>query len=282
MGFIAETRLFGDALWDDGNAEIARYRATMPFYGAMREGEAVLIVVKEPFDMDALVKADGDVAHEHVEDVIKLNEVRTFQTGVYTYRQMASAFFSRPELHPLKLVTSSQEWCGITTKILTVRGGEALLRSFSYFGDEGERAETIALGDDVVFADALPVFVRTLDFGREGLVRRIRLVDEQLSNRAKPPAVVHETIEVLCGGRAEVPAGRFETCRVMVTRGAEIDTFHLDRAPPHTLVRWDRADGGTYELTLVARAPYWSMHDPEHVGELLPAPATPPTPPAPE
>ncbi len=275
LGRSAETALFEDALWDDGKAEVARYRATEPRYGVMRTGEAVLIVVKETFDSDHLVKADGPPPDTTV-DVMKLNTVTTFQTGVYTYRQMVSSFLTRDGLRPVKLSMSSQEWCGVTSKILTVRGTEALLRTFSYFGAEGDCAFELDLGDDAVLYDALPMWLRGLDL-EDHTPRTVRVLDEQRSNHATEPQWADARIEVGEPTSVDVPAGHFGVVPVGVVRGDARDVFFLGADSPHPLVRWERSDGGVYELTVLARAPYWVMHDPENLNDLLPREAEPRT-----
>lgn len=273
-GAAAESDTFRQPLWDDGNAEVASYAIQEPRYGTMRAGWATLIVVKETFDADALVKADGPVPPANTLEVLKLNHVRTTPTGVYTYRQMASVFVRRDSLRPVKLVTSSQEWCGITHTRMEVRSARPTLRSSSYFGSEGDRAHPVDLGEDVVLEDALPVWLRGLDLTRTG-ARSVRLVPAQLSSHTAPPTTVDATVEVGAPTAVEVPAGSFEAIPVTVTRGEDRDVFHFDAAAPHTLVRWDRADGGFYRLARVERAPYWRMNGEEHVGALGPGPALP-------
>lgn len=265
-GAPAETDVFGDVLWDDGQAEIASYRVVQRKYGELRTGEAVLIVVKEELDADALVKADGP-HHPHTLTAMKLNHVLTVPTGVYTYRQMASLWLTRSGGRPMKLVTSSQEWCGITHKTLGVRGDEGLLRTSSYFGAEGERAYGVPLDDVTVLGDALPLWLRTLDLTEPG-ERTLRIVDEQLSNHASRPGVRRATVAVGPAETLEVPAGLFEVVPVTVRRGESVERLSFRRRRPHTLVRWERADGGHYELDWVHRAPYWDMNRLRDVGSL--------------
>lgn len=264
-GAAGERPVFRDALWDDGEAEIASYRVVERRYGTLREGHATLIVVKESFDAAALVKADGPVAPEHPLEVMKLNHVLTTPTGVYTYRQMASVFVRRDDARPVKLVTSSQEWCGITSKRMEVRGPRATLHGSSYFGAEGDRAYPVVLDEDTVLFDALPMWLRTLELSRPG-TREVRLVPAQLSHRVTPVEVAPATIEVGAPGSVEVPAGTFEAVPVTVEHAAGTEVFHLQAEAPHTLVRWARSDGGEYALEWVRRAPYWELHDPEHLG----------------
>jgi hypothetical protein len=264
-GGPGEAPLFADRLWDDGQAEIARYRVLERRYGALREAEATLIVVKETLDADALVKADGPTPPARAIDVMKLNHVLTVPTGVYTYRQMASVFLTRDEALALKLVVGSQEWCGITHKRLVVRDGRAVLHASSYFGAEGERAYAVPMDEETVLYDALPMWARTLALSRRG-PRRVRLVSQQLSNTAPRPMVAPATITVGAPERVEVPMGALEVVPVKVEHAGGTDVLFLRREAPHALVRWDRADGGRYELEWIRRAPYWELHDPEHLG----------------
>jgi hypothetical protein len=263
-GRAAETDLLRSRLWDDGFAEVARYAGTERRYGELRAAELVLITVKEPFDPDLLVKADG-ARHARTLDAIKLNTILTVPTGVYTYHQMSSAFFDRAAGRLMKLATTSQEWCGITSKILTVRGGRAVLRAFSYFGDEADSIHPFEMDDDTVVADALPLYLRTLDLERPGS-RELRLLPRQLSNRTTIPVPERATATVGTAETLDVPAGAFEAIPVEV-RGSETDVYWFASSSPHALVRWDRADGGRYELASVLRTDYWDQHA---VGDALP------------
>src|SRR5688500_17683435 len=51
--------LAADAGWDDGLAEVARYRATRTIYDQPREYDLVRVAVKEPWDPLQDVKREG-------------------------------------------------------------------------------------------------------------------------------------------------------------------------------------------------------------------------------
>jgi hypothetical protein len=279
-GAGAETDLYERRLWDDGNAEVAIYAARERRYGTLRDSRAVLITVKEDLDTSSLVKADGPY-HPHTVEVIKLNTLVTTVTGVYEYRQMSSTWLARRGAHPIRVTLSSQDWCGLTHKTLTVLEGAALLRTDSYFGAEAGRVFRFAVDERTVLGDALPLFVRTLDLRSPG-VRRLRIADAQLSSHAPPPRVRDATFEVGLPGVVDVPAGRFGAVPITVLAGDDEDVYWVDAEAPHTLVRWDRADGGTWELDHVRRAPYWAMHDLEHEGALDAEPVVPDLPEVPD
>ena len=269
-GMPGETAALSDPLWDDGKAEVAGYVTREARYGTLRDGEAVLITVKETFDAEQLVKADAPEPPQYPLTVMKLNRLVTVPTGVYTYRQMTSTFLEREDAQPVKLSVSSQEWCGTTAKRLEVHGDSAFLRAFSYFGAEGQRAWPVPMDERTVLADALPLWLRTLDLDRRG-ERRVRIVDEQMSNRARPPHARDAVINVGTPGSIAVPAGTYDAVPVVVTRGDREETFWLQKDRPHTFVRWDRADGGVYWLRYVERAFYWKMNGVEDVGAIDPA-----------
>jgi hypothetical protein len=66
----------------------------------------------------------------------------------------------------------------------------------------------------------------------------------------------------------ESPAGRFDVVPIEVQHSGGTDVYRFGAQAPHVLVRWERYDGGRYDLQWVRRARYWEMHDPDDVGAL--------------
>jgi len=131
-------------------------------YGEVHEGEAVLIFVTEDFSRSRQVKLDRapDDPSDRV-PVLKLNMTKKFNTGVYPYSMMTSAFTPVDlEALPktLKVTTSSQEWCGHTFTQLNAVDDGYRLQENSYFGGEGDRVGELS--------EALP---------EDGLWNRIRI-----------------------------------------------------------------------------------------------------------
>ena len=80
-----------------------------PRYGELRHGTAVLVYVTETFTQAQRVKSDGK--HTDEMPVLKLNEVRDFQTGIYDYNTMLSVFVRSGTLAPVKIsFASSEPW----------------------------------------------------------------------------------------------------------------------------------------------------------------------------
>jgi hypothetical protein len=135
----AATTMFNEH-WRQGKAEISRYELEQERYGEIRQGEAMLVYVIEPFLPETQVKYEGHPATDRHESVLKLNLTRKFHTGIYPYSMMTSVFspLSDPGGHPYKITQTSQEWCGQTFTQVNNRGDHFDVRSFSYFQDEGD------------------------------------------------------------------------------------------------------------------------------------------------
>lgn len=109
----ASTKEFNN-YWYSGKAELNSYELKQSRYGEIRNGEALLIFVTEPFSLNKQVKLDNprDAGSDQV-SVMKLNAVRKFPTGIYDYTISSSTFTpinSKKHPHTLKSNTSIQEW----------------------------------------------------------------------------------------------------------------------------------------------------------------------------
>ncbi|UII22180.1 hypothetical protein [Fulvivirga ligni] len=142
--------------WFDGKAEVAVYNLSQSRYGEERKGKATLIFVTEPFSRYKQVKIDHaeDAGNDKV-NVMKLNFVKKFTTGVYPYSMMLSAFTPvelQKDSSTFKVSMSSQEWCGHTFAQLNLNHDKYKVSLFSYFETEGdEQVETkkVMLEDEV-------------------------------------------------------------------------------------------------------------------------------------
>lgn len=264
-------------LWDDGRAEIDAYEASVRRYGVMRRLTAYLIVVKEDFSKSSLVKADPGHDPADLLTVLKLNHVINYQTGIYSYHQMASAFFDRSTMDLVKLSLTSNEWCGNTYKEYTRRDGGGTLHVHTYWDGQAEASYPVPSGPDVVFYDALPVFIRSLPQA-PGTVRELRLVPTQIDSRGAKPEIRTATLKAAAAEeRVQVPAGEFRALRWELRAGVgPPETFWTARDHPYVLVAWDRPDGSAYRLKWTQRLAYWTLNRPGDEGYLEgPAPGTP-------
>lgn len=123
--------------WYAGEAEITSYKLEQARYGELREGNAVLVFVTEPFLKEKQVKADGN--NPDNVPVLKLNSTKNYLTGIYPYSIMTSSFYPvHDDQHALKVSFSSQEWCGQVYAQLNNRE-KFEISSHSYFESEADQ-----------------------------------------------------------------------------------------------------------------------------------------------
>ena len=144
--------------WYQGKAEITSYALEQARYGEIHKGHAVLIYVTEDFSGKKQVKLDRpEAAGDDRVKVLKLNFTKKFSTGLYPYSMMTSVFSPVGDPRPLKVTTSSQEWCGHTfTQLNRIRDGYKV-RQLSYFESEGDETTTF---ENAVTEDGLWTAIR--------------------------------------------------------------------------------------------------------------------------
>lgn len=123
--------------WQTGKAEITSYQLMQERYGEIREGTAVTIFVTEDFLPDTQVKANK-YSDKNI-PVLKLNQTKRFNTGIYPYAIMTSTFNPISHAnHAVKVSTSVQEWCGQVYMQLNNRK-DFEIESHSYFEGEADQ-----------------------------------------------------------------------------------------------------------------------------------------------
>lgn len=144
---VTQSKVFND-YWYSGKAELNSYSLKQSRYGEMREGEVVLVFVTEPFSLSKQVKLDNpNAAGDDNVTVMKLNNIRKFNTGIYDYSIVSSTFTPVDyNNHPntLKLTMSMQEWCGHTFTQLNLKEDHYRFKQFSYFESDGDTEKDIS------------------------------------------------------------------------------------------------------------------------------------------
>ena len=133
--------------WHQGKAEISIYDLSQFRYGTVHDGQVVLVFVTEDVSKNKQVKLDDPQRHAaDVVNVMKLNTMKEFVTGIYKYSLMSSVFtpvdYSQNP-HSLKLTCSSQDWCGQSFMQANWKGNRYEVQHMSYFESEGDQAYTL-------------------------------------------------------------------------------------------------------------------------------------------
>ena len=255
------------ATWYDGRAELCGYRWRGERYGEERRGEAVAILVTEPYDARRHVKRE-DPADPCAVTALKLNLMRDFQTGIYDYDTTTSCFLRADDLALLELSFASMEWCGLVHESLEAGRRRLRLATHSYFeGESGER--TLELPADGLVGEQLLVWLRGLHGPplAPGETRHLSFLAGSFERRLRHAPAAWGTATLAREPETttvEVPAGTFRALayRIDVPDGRR-GTFAIEEAAPHRLLAWTWTRGTSItdaaELTGSARLPYWEL-----------------------
>lgn len=281
---LAADAPYGDAFWKhwgDGQAEVAGYDLVFPRYGHPRRGVAVAVFVTEPFSESLQVKADPG-RHPAADEfqVMKLNLMRDFSTGLYDYNLMTSAFVGlapaggRPAGTLAKVAFSAQEWCGQVFHQLNFRDGYVDESWRSYFDGEGDGEHRHKIPPEGLSEDVLPLWARGLaaPFLRPGERKTLPVLRSLATAR-----LLHKPLDWGTGAltrsaspqKVTVPAGTF-TVDVLTADLAEGRkwTFFVERTDARRLIKWTASDGESGELLGADRMAYWQMNGPGFEAQL--------------
>lgn len=228
--------------WYNQGAEISRYALQQARYGEIHDGDAVLVFVTEPMNPVDQVKADHPGPHNV--PVLKLNAVRKFFTGIYPYSIMTSVFTpvdSRQYPLPLKISSSTQEWCGQVFTQMNLRDDAYRVQMQSYFEKEGDQAFTIEndVPEDAIWA-MIRIAPQTLPRGTLSMIPGTvyaRLVHHPL----KPQKAV-ATLKMITGESLEGNAlVRYEIGFPGEQRTLRID---FEKDFPYRIQKWEETYPG--------------------------------------
>ena len=250
--------------WGDGRAELSTYRGEVSRYGSLRRAQMDLIYVTEPHDRRRWLK-DDDAPDQHRVNVLKLNRLLKFQTGIYPYSVMTSVFaptadWGRPRFQPVKVTLTAQEWCGHVFHGIWPGPDRFMTEIRSYFASEGEQVELVDTPADTLYQDALPIQLRQLDgpfnAGEEWRGEIVPSLWHTRKGHAEPKPV-EATITRRDADLDDTPVTRF----VLGYGDVEV-TYDIEKAPPHRLLRWRHSDGSHLELKASKRLAYWKLNNP--------------------
>lgn len=261
--------------WGDGFAEVSTYEMIMPRYGEPREGESIMIFVSETFSERQRVKADpGKNPKDDEFSVMKLNWQKNFQTGIYDYSEMLSAFLGlgpvagRPPGMLAKLSFSRQEWCGHMFAQALFDTSRIRVSGTSYFDGDSDLTQTLTPQPDAISEDALPFWARSMapPFLQPGESKDVPFLTSLKSSRDAHQPLAWSRINLTRNAtlqRIEVPAGEFEveaySAQLANGRGF---VFFVERDMPFRIIRWQFTTGESASLVASERVKYWELNRP--------------------
>ena len=247
--------------WFNG-AEISSFTLSQSRYGENHPGHAELIFVTEPFLIGKQVKDESGKGNST--DVLKLNALTTFNTGIYSYRTMTSTF--RPiDLvkfpHALKSATSIQDWCGLAFQQANFRKNGWSVQLRSYFENAGDQDLTLPSAH---MEDELWITLR-LD-PKQLPTGKTEIIPGAIFNRFN-----HQPIAAVEANTSLSESGASSMYELSYPSLGRTLTIHFDSKFPHIIRKWEETTKtGTTKATLSKRlmnVDYWKMHNPEDAGK---------------
>lgn len=269
INFTGYTRNEFRDYWYSRGAEISRFSLEQVRYGEIHKGDAVLVFVTEEMNPDVQIKAD--MPRPDNVPILKLNFVRKFFTGIYPYSILTSVF-SPVDIQayplPLKISSSTQEWCGHAYTQLNLNDDRYRVRMHSYFEAEGDR--DFKVNSDVP-EDAIWNIIRIapdkLPLGAFFLIPGT--VYTRLAHRPVAPLRAVAVLTEVSGKSLEsVPLVRYEIDIPAEQRNLRI---FFEKKFPYRIQKWEEtyrsmaAMGGNLMTTRAIRShtimdPYWQHH----------------------
>ncbi len=256
---------FGE-YWYAGKAEITSYTLQQERYGAVHEGEAVLIFVTEDFSKSKQVKLDypPEIPEDAVK-VLKLNAMRRFNTGIYAYSLMQSVFTpirSEEFPHTLKITSTLQDWCGHSFFQMNLQKKKYVCHQYSYFENEADATFKIsaAMVEDELWT-RLRLNPETLPTGTFTLIPSA--LDATLRHYTHKPQTAKATLEANPNNAAQmVYTVAYQTLPRTLT-------FYFQKEFPFALEKWEEThgNGNTTIATQKERmqTAYWQQNRPKHL-----------------
>ncbi len=132
--------------WYKSQAEVSCYTLSQESFGELHYGDAVLVYTPEKISRSKQYKPDNsENSTKDQVDVLKVNAIRKFTTGMYDFSLMNTVFTPTDltkDPHSLKLTSSIQDWCGQVFYQLNWRANNYEAKSFSYLdGDDSKSSE---------------------------------------------------------------------------------------------------------------------------------------------
>lgn len=257
--------------WGDGKGELSSYKTKTQRYGEMREGYAVFVYVTEEIARTTRIKVESEAipAGDRM-PVMKLNHVVKFPTGIYDYSLLTSTFSSieselgRPPFEPLKISFSAQEWCGHVFQMSIPQRDQVELTLHSYFQSEGDQKRSIKLPANAAFEDNFLIWIRELkgDVLAAGQRRALQILPSSWATRAGHQIVDFQSGSIIKaeGEAVKLGNGGVPTWRWTWQIGDRTETYWVEKAYPHRILKWMSSDGGEGELIKTLRVPYWQLH----------------------
>ncbi len=226
-----------------------------------------MIFVTEDFLTDEQVKNDH-YQNPNSTNVLKMNMIRRFTTGLYDYSIMSSVFTPvKTSAYPntLKVTTSTQDWCGQTFMQLNYRDSEYATQIRSYFESEGDQNFSVptAILEDELF-NRIRINPEALPTGKVEMLPSLTIA--RLRHKTFEPLEANASKSAYEGDEFE--GENLQVYKVKYPEGNRTLEIVFESESPYKIAGWkERYPGfdGKMRTTIANRgntimSPYWQKN----------------------
>jgi len=259
-----------DSTWFDNRAEITTYALKENRYNEIRTGMRTMIFVTEPMLLDKLIKPDRPISSKNQIQVLKLNDLRKFATGIYDYSVMTSVFGAleeRPTIplfSTMKVAFSCQEWCGTVSEYLYRLSNTFQGKLDSYFEIEGSYTYEFLHQNQTESEEAFWIKIRELKkpWLTEGEKIKIQIIPSMWGRRKDHIRAKIEQGEIQKGTKTILSTALGNLAAVPWTwayNNKQVTVF-VEADYPHRILTFQEADGTSGEIITSTRTTYWQKN----------------------
>jgi hypothetical protein len=241
--------LTNDSYWSDGKAEFDVYDGQLIRGGEPRHCEVLHIFMRERIDPKTLARLDDPKRNDAI-NAVRMQQIWTAPVGLLVEQASLTALWrlDSPSLAQLNFI-GTDSFGNLSKRLEQKRDGGTSTWSLindTYFA--GVSTTSIAPPPGAIFADELPLRVRTIDFTKSAAEFEIPLAASIIGKdepRSFAPAKVSwKPVE--------------KSVEVVVQQGDHTSRFLLDRDFPFLLREWTIPDGSKLKLKRGLKADYWN------------------------
>jgi|GEM_PF-1781094 hypothetical protein len=248
------------SVWDSGKAEFCVYRSTYVKYGIKRSFETDVILIREFFNPQLVVKVDDSKSAGAI-PVFKMNRIRTIPTGIYDYRQSLSAFVHRAQpAKLLKLAFSSSDGCGMSYSELK-KSASGMIGEFHTYWEKGLSGKINFEEEGVLVHDQLPLYLRSLELSKyKG--ENLRLAGSVFTSYLRKLPIMDVKVENLGIEPVALGSRVFEAHHIRLQFGELLEDLWFAAQPTQPLLVWKHHDGAMDTLKSLRYLYYWQHVSP--------------------
>lgn len=260
--------------WYDNRAEISTYAISEMRYGELRQGTRVMVFVTEPLRKSTYIKPDENLPAKKKVEVMKLNDLRKFPTGVYDYSVMTSVFASvngndaKPPFSTIKVSFTAQEWCGTVFEIIKRQGKALQGNLYSYFEQDGEKSYKINTGNRLETEDNLWLLIRELtpSIFKNSHTLTLDIIPSAWNRRKThtPAQSVNCSLSKQKSGNLETAIGTLATNLFQWEYDGKMTKVWVERDYPRRILQWQESDGSSGTIIASVRETYWHKNKNSH------------------